>query len=66
MIYLGEAIENENLLEVTKLLWKNVHGVIVMKIYLDGKQFPLTKICSKFSRNTKKKVPPNRLRKGQN
>jgi hypothetical protein len=58
MIYFREAIENENLLEVIKLLWKNVHGVIVMKTYLDGKQFPMTKICPNKSSNTKKKVIP--------
>lgn len=65
MIYFREAVENNNLLEVIKLLWKNVHGVIVMKNYLDGKQFPLTKNGSKVARNTKEKVLPNRLQKGR-
>jgi hypothetical protein len=64
MIYFREAKENENLSEVTKLLWKNVHGVIVMKIYWDGKQFPMNKNCSNKSSNTKKKVIPNLLKKG--
>jgi mannosyltransferase OCH1-like enzyme len=61
-----EAIENQNLSEVAKLLWKNVHGVVVMKIYKDGKQFSMIKNCPQISRNTKKKVPPIRLQKSQN
>jgi len=58
MIYFLEAIENENLSEVTKLLWKNVYGVVVMKIYWDGKQFPMNKLCPNKSSKTKKKVIP--------
>jgi hypothetical protein len=64
MIKFREAIENENLSEVAKLLWKNVHGVVVMSINLDGKQFPIAKNCPKISRKTKKKVLPNSLGKG--
>jgi hypothetical protein len=61
-----EAIENENLPEVKKLFWKNVHGIVVMKIDWNGKPFPMTKICSSKLKNTKKKEIPNLLRKGNN
>ena len=37
--------------EVDKLLWRNVHGVVVMKKYWEGKQFPITKNCPNESRH---------------